>query len=64
MFKLFKTLMLIIWIIDILNINFIIAGVSVAKFLDITIPINGWFWFLFWILVPSSEAVMIKTKGE
>lgn len=64
MFKLFKTLMLIIWIIDILNINFIIAGVSVAEFLDITIPINGWFWFLFWILVPSSEAVMIKTKGE
>lgn len=64
MFKLFKTLMLIIWIIDILNINFIIAGVSVAEFLDVTIPINGWFWFLFWILVPSSEAVMIKTKGE
>ena len=42
MFKIFKTLLLIIWIIDICDINFIFNGVEVAKFLDETIAINFW----------------------
>ena len=47
MFKIFKTLLLIIWIIDIFNINFIFNGIEVAKFLDETITINFWVGFYF-----------------
>lgn len=36
----------IIWIIDILNISFMINGVDVAHFLDVTLPINSLAWFL------------------
>lgn len=43
MFKLFKSLLIIIWIIDILNIDFVIGGIHIQEFLDVTIPINGWF---------------------
>ena len=34
MFKIFKTLILIIWIIDILDINFLSNKIHVAEFLD------------------------------
>lgn len=60
MFKIFKTLILIIWLIDILNIDFIINNIHIAQFLDITLPINFWFWLLFWLLVPTSQLVTIN----
>ena len=63
MFKIFKTLLLIIWIIDIFNINFIFNGVEVAKFLDETIAINFWGWFLFWLFIPSSDT-FIKERSD
>jgi len=53
LYAIFKTLLVIIWIIDILNIDFIINGTHVAEFLDITVPLNGWFWLLVWLLVPT-----------
>lgn len=53
MFKTIKTLFIVIWLIDMLNINFMINGVAVAAFLDKTIPINTLFWFLFWLLIPT-----------
>ena len=62
MFKIFKTLLLIIWIIDICDINFIFNGVEVAKFLDETIAINFWGWFLFWLLVPTSTIIIERSK--
>lgn len=62
MFKIFKTLLLIIWIIDICDINFIFNGVEVAKFLDETIAINFWGWFLFWLLVPTSTTIIERSK--
>ena len=62
MFKIFKTLLLIIWIIDICDINFIFNGVEVAKFLDETIVINFWGWFLFWLLVPTSTTIIERSK--
>ena len=40
MFKIFKTLIVIIWVIDILNIDFTINNIQVAEFLDTTVPIN------------------------
>lgn len=54
MFKLFKSLLIIIWIIDILNIDFVISGIHIQEFLDVTIPINGWFWFFIWALTPTT----------
>ena len=63
MFKIFKTLLLIIWIIDIFNIDFIFNGVEVAKFLDETIAINFWSWFLLWLFIPSSDT-FIKERSD
>ena len=53
LYAIFKALLVIIWIVDILNINFVINGIHVAEFLDVTIPLNGWFWLLVWLLVPT-----------
>ena len=53
LYAIFKALLIIIWIIDILNIDFVINGIHVAKFLDVTVPLNGWFWLLVWLLVPT-----------
>lgn len=44
--KLVSLLVKIIWIIDILDISFMINGVDVATFLDVTLPINTLAWFL------------------
>ena len=63
MFKIFKTLLLIIWIIDIFDINFIFNGVEVAKFLDETIAINFWGWFLFWLFISCSDT-FIKERSD
>lgn len=62
MFKIFKTLLLVIWIIDICDINFIFNGVEVAEFLDETVAINFWGWFLFWLLVPTSTTIVERSK--
>ena len=53
LYAIFKTLLVIIWIVDILNIDFIINGIHVAEFLDVTVPLNGWFWLLVWLLIPT-----------
>lgn len=53
LYEIFKASLVIIWIIDILNIDFIINGTHVAEFLDVTVPLNGWFWLLVWLLVPT-----------
>lgn len=53
-YKTFNALATIIWIIDILNINFLINGIHIAEFLDVTIPLNFWFWLLFWLLTPAT----------
>ena len=53
LYAIFKTLLVIIWIVDILNIDFVINGIHVAEFLDVTVPLNGWFWLLVWLLVPT-----------
>lgn len=62
MFKIFKTLILVIWIIDICNINFMFNGVEVAEFLDKTVAINFWSWFLFWLLVPTSTTIVERSS--
>ncbi len=64
LYRIFKAIIIIIWIIDILNINFVINGVNVASFLDVTVPLNGWFWFLIFLFLPSSEIIYKSKKGE
>ena len=54
MFKIIKTLILIIWIIDICNIDFMVDGMSVAFFLDDVVPLNTLFWFLLWLVIPGT----------
>ena len=53
LYAIFKTVLVIIGIIDILNIDFVINGIHVAEFLDVTVPLNGWFWLLVWLLIPT-----------
>lgn len=64
MFKIFKSILLIIWIIDILNINININGIEYlnANILDVNIPINFLAWSLIWLLIPSSDTTRIKIR--
>lgn len=66
MFKIFKNILLIIWIIDILNINININGIEYlnASMLDVNIPINFLAWSLIWLLIPSSDIARIKIRRE
>ena len=53
LYMVFKTLLIIIWLIDILDIDFVINEIHIASLLDITIPINTLFWLLLWLFIPS-----------
>lgn len=57
LYAIFQAIVLIVWVIDILNIDFIINGVHIAYYLDVTVPINGWFWLLIWLLMPTVKTV-------
>lgn len=48
MYKIFKAILTIIWILDILNI-------PQMEILDTTIPINTLAWLLIWIFIPESN---------
>lgn len=50
-----RVIVFLIWIIDILNINFVVDGIEVAELLDVIIPINTWEWLLIWLLMPSED---------
>lgn len=57
LYAIFQAIVVIVWVIDILNIDFIINGVHVAYYLDVTVPINGWFWLLIWLLMPTVRTI-------
>lgn len=46
MYKIFKAILTIIWILDFLNI-------PQMEILDTTIPINALAWLLIWMFIPS-----------
>lgn len=48
MYKIFKAVLTIVWIMDILNL-------PIVNFLDTEIPINGLAWFLIFILIPGTS---------
>lgn len=64
MFKIVKTLICIIWVIDVLDINFVIDGIEVAEFLDETIKFNFWAWFLMWTFIPGSDVVIERREKK
>lgn len=51
MFRIFRTIIEIFWILDILNMPFM-------EMFDTTYPINGVAWFLIWI------ALLLETSEE
>lgn len=55
MYKIFKSILVIIWILDVINMPFM-------NFLDTTYPINGLAWFLIFLLLPSSDGDGLKIK--
>lgn len=57
-----RYLVFLIWLIDILNIDFLVNGVHIAQFLDVTIPINFWFWTLYFLLSPNYSEVIKEIK--
>lgn len=56
MYKTFKALLGIVWVLDILNMPFM-------EFLDITYPINFWAWLLILLVIPSTN-VMINHEHK
>lgn len=56
MYKIFYSILIIFWILDILNFPFM-------EMFDTTYPINGWAWFLIWLFVPSTETI-VKYRDE
>lgn len=66
LFKIFKTLIIFIWLIDIMNINFTIGNFNLVEFLDSTFAINGWFWFWFLSLMPgiTDDALKVTLKKK
>ncbi|AIY78861.1 hypothetical protein U728_728 [Clostridium botulinum 202F] len=57
MYKIFYSLITIIWILDILNI-------PRMEFLDTQIPINTLAWLLIWIFIPSTTVKVSKESEE
>lgn len=51
MYKIFYAVLSIVWVLDILNLPFM-------QMLDTTYPINGWAWFLIWLVVPTTKTVV------
>lgn len=62
MYKTFLGIIVIIWLIDIMDIDFLINEIHIVKFLDKTIPLNFWFWLLFWVAVPNPYIVINWNK--
>lgn len=48
MYKVFYSLITIIWIFDILNL-------PIVQFLDVEIPVNDLAWFLIFIFLPNTR---------
>ena len=53
MYKTFKALLTIFWLLDIFN-------VTGMEMFDTTYPINALIWFLIWLCIPSSSVLYHK----
>lgn len=57
MYKIFYSIVSIFWVLDILNMPFM-------QMFDTTYPINGWAWFLIWMLMPTQTVIKYNNKEE
>lgn len=57
-----RLLAFIIWMLDIFNIDIVYGNFSLDTFLDVTVPLNFWFWLVFWLLCPSCRNIIIGDK--
>lgn len=57
MYKIFKALINIVWILDVLNLPFM-------EFLDTTYPINGLAWFLILLFLPPTKTIISKEDDK
>lgn len=55
-----RIIVFLIWIIDIFNIGSNVFGFNLAKFLDVTLPINTWIWIIIWLLMPGGGNDQMK----
>ncbi len=56
------TVLMLVWVIDILNIGTNIFGFNLAEFLDVTLPLNFWAWLLIWLFVPTRTTIVNNEK--
>lgn len=50
MYKAFKSILIIFWVLDILDLDFM-------QMFDTTYAINGLAWLLIWLYLPSTETI-------
>ena len=55
MYKLFRALIVIVWVLDVIN-------VPQMEFLDTTLPINFLGWLLLFLFLPTSQSQTINHK--
>lgn len=56
MYKIFYSLLVLIWIGDILNIPLMFFN-----YLDTVLPINALAWLLIWLCLPSTKNIMVHS---
>ena len=57
LFWLTKIVIVAFWLMDILNMPFM-------EMFDTTYPLNGWFWFLFFMILGSDIKIKITESKE
>lgn len=65
MYKTFKSLLVIIWVMDIFNVD--ISGISWLSWLQPILTdgavFDFWFWFIIWAILPSTD-LSVKLNKE
>ena len=66
MYKIFKSLVVVVWILDIMNIN--VIGIPLLECLEPILNdannLNGLFWFLVFVFLPSADVVAKINKED
>lgn len=65
MYKIFKSLVVIIWVMDIFNVN--VSGISWLSWLQPVLTdgqlLDFWGWFIIWCILPSTD-LSVKLNKE
>ena len=65
MYRIFKAIIGIVWVLDIFNIN--VTGIPFLAWLQPVlvdgIGLDGWFWFIIWAILPSAD-LHVKLNKE